>query len=244
MPSRSAPVIAGVESPASVIVATTEPGPTRTSRRGPQRLHCTPSRLRLVFDIVEHRSGAESTPPPPAMSSAVGRRGRWVSARHGAIRRARRQGPGGGRGDGADIEEMERHGEEVDEDIDEARSDWERKQDDPSVRAPSRRTRTRPAARSQPKSLPGPRRSPAAGRGTPAVLPGARPRHRPGIARSEREATERLAQAVHVHVVRRPSPRLAPSSGTTAYAVGPHPPAVPEVHHSGVSLGLGTRYAR
>ena len=35
MPSRSAPVMAGVLSPASTSVATTDPGPTRTSRAVP-----------------------------------------------------------------------------------------------------------------------------------------------------------------------------------------------------------------
>src|SRR4051794_15316021 len=65
MPSRSAPVMAGFESPASTSVATTDPGPTRTSRAVPSvsaKARCcseysiTPPEFRSAFDNVERNS--------------------------------------------------------------------------------------------------------------------------------------------------------------------------------------------
>src|SRR5436190_12357301 len=62
MPSRSAPVMAGFESPASTKVATTDPGPTRTSKAVPTvsaKARCcseysiTPPEFRSAFDNVE-----------------------------------------------------------------------------------------------------------------------------------------------------------------------------------------------
>src|SRR6476659_9602779 len=62
MPSRSAPVMAGFESPASTKVAITDPGPTRTSRAVPMnsaKARCcneysiTPPEFRSAFDNVE-----------------------------------------------------------------------------------------------------------------------------------------------------------------------------------------------
>src|SRR4051812_41655211 len=69
MPSRSAPVMAGFESPASTNVATTDPGPTRTSRAVPStsaKARCcseysiTPPEFRSAFDNVERDFATES----------------------------------------------------------------------------------------------------------------------------------------------------------------------------------------
>src|SRR3954463_4726570 len=71
MPSRSAPVMAGFESPASTNVATTDPGPTRTSKAVPSvsaRARCcseysiTPPEFRSAFDNVECNSATVICP--------------------------------------------------------------------------------------------------------------------------------------------------------------------------------------
>src|SRR2546423_2541513 len=90
IPSRSAPVMAGVDLPASVSVATTDPGPTNTSRAVPSvsaKARCgsecsIPTLLlpRPAFDIIECRL-AERTPrftscqAPGTSSRSAGRAG-------------------------------------------------------------------------------------------------------------------------------------------------------------------------